>query len=80
MEVHLAGHTPDPALGQALLIDSHDAAVAPEVWALYARLVARVGPRPTLIERDDHLPEFATLMAERARAAALMAPARMEAA
>ena len=80
MEVHLAGHTPDPALGQALLIDSHDAAVAPEVWALYARLVARVGPRPTLIERDDHLPEFATLMAERAHAAALMAPARMEAA
>lgn len=80
MEVHLAGHTPDPALGQALLIDSHDAPVAPEVWALYARLVARVGPRPTLIERDDHLPEFATLMAERARAAALMAPARMEAA
>ncbi len=80
MEVHLAGHTPDPVLGQALLIDSHDAPVAPEVWALYARLVARVGPRPTLIERDDNLPEFATLMAERARAAALMAPARMEAA
>jgi uncharacterized protein (UPF0276 family) len=80
MEVHLAGHTPDPVLGQALLIDSHDAPVAPEVWALYARLVERIGPRPTLIERDDNLPGFAALMAEREQAAALMASASMEAA
>jgi uncharacterized protein (UPF0276 family) len=80
MEVHLAGHTPDPVLGQALLIDSHDAPVAPEVWALYARLVERIGPRPTLIERDDKLPGFDALMAERGHAAALMAPASMEAA
>ncbi len=68
MEIHLAGHTPDLALGQALLVDSHDAPVAPEVWALFERLIARVGPRPTLIERDDNLPAFADLMAERARA------------
>ena len=80
MEVHMAGHTPDPVLGQALLIDSHDAPVDAEVWALYARLVARTGPRPTLIERDDHLPEFAILMAEREHAAALMASASREAA
>ncbi|MBE0623108.1 MAG: DUF692 domain-containing protein [Burkholderiales bacterium] len=68
MEIHLAGHTPDPNLGQALLIDSHDAPVAPEVWALYERLVARIGARPTLIERDDQLPEFAELLGERERA------------
>jgi len=68
MEVHLAGHSADPALGQALLVDSHDAPVAPEVWALYERLVARIGPRPTLIERDDKLPGFAELMVERATA------------
>ena len=73
MEVHLAGHTPDPVLGQALLIDSHDAPVAMEVWALYARLVERIGPRPTLIERDDKLPGFGALMAEREHAVALMA-------
>jgi uncharacterized protein (UPF0276 family) len=72
MEIHLAGHTPDPNLGEALLVDSHDAPVAAEVWALYERLVARIGPRPTLIERDDKLPEFATLLAERDRAHALM--------
>ena len=34
MEIHLAGHTRDPNLGDALLVDSHDASVAPEVWAL----------------------------------------------
>jgi uncharacterized protein (UPF0276 family) len=74
-EVHLAGHTPDPALGSALLVDSHDAPIVPEVWALYERLIARIGPRPTLIERDGNLPAFAALMAERARAeAALRAP------
>jgi len=68
MEVHLAGHSADPVLGHALLVDSHDAPVAPEVWALYERLIARIGPRPTLIERDDKLPGFAELMVERARA------------
>ena len=74
-EIHLAGHTPDPALGPALLVDSHDAPVAPEVWALYERLVARIGPRPTLIERDDNIPAFGVLLAERDRAqAALRAP------
>ena len=72
MEIHLAGHTPDPVLGQTLLIDSHDAPVAPAVWALYERLIARAGPRPTLIERDDQLPPFADLLAERGRAHALL--------
>lgn len=64
-EIHLAGHTPDPALGEALLVDSHDAPVSPAVWALYQRLIARIGPRPTLIERDDNIPAFDTLFAER---------------
>jgi uncharacterized protein (UPF0276 family) len=80
MEIHLAGHTPDPALGAALLIDTHDAPVAPEVWALYARLIARIGARPTLIERDDALPEFAALLAERERAAAVLREPLAEAA
>ena len=72
MEIHLAGHTPDPQLGQALLIDSHDAPIAPEVWALYQRVTTRIGPRPTLIERDDQLPPFDALLAERAQAHALL--------
>jgi hypothetical protein len=73
-EIHLAGHSTDPGLGAALLIDSHDAPVAPEVWALYQRLVRRIGPRPTLIERDAEIPAFDLLMAERDHAAALLAP------
>jgi uncharacterized protein (UPF0276 family) len=63
-EIHLAGHTRDPQLGDGLLIDSHDASVAPAVWALYRRLISRIGPRPTLIERDGNVPEFEALLAE----------------
>jgi len=72
MEIHLAGHMPDPNLGAALLVDSHDAPVAPEVWGLYERLIRRIGARPTLIERDDNLPEFVELLAERERAASVL--------
>jgi uncharacterized protein (UPF0276 family) len=68
MEIHLAGHTPDPNLGEALLVDSHDAPVAQEVWTLYERVIRRIGARPTLIERDDKLPDFAALLGERQRA------------
>jgi uncharacterized protein (UPF0276 family) len=74
-EVHLAGHAEDVRLGRALLIDTHGAEVAEPVWALYARLIDRIGPRPTLIERDDEIPAFSALMAERDRAAAVLADA-----
>lgn len=72
-EIHLAGHSQDPHLGAALLIDSHDAPVSAEVWALYERLIQRIGPRPTLIERDDNVPAFDVLLEERWRAAGLLA-------
>lgn len=72
MEIHLAGHAPDPELGNALLVDTHDAPVAPAVWALYERLIRRIGARPTLIERDDNLPAFNELLAERDRADRLL--------
>jgi len=70
-EVHLAGHGVDEG-GTALLIDTHGAPVAETVWALYRRLIDRVGPRPTLIERDDDIPAFETLMAERNRVHAIL--------
>ena len=74
-EIHLAGHTPDPLLGQSLLIDSHDAPIAEQVWELYDWLLALCGKHrpPTLIERDDNLPAFEELLAERMRAACMMA-------
>jgi uncharacterized protein (UPF0276 family) len=71
-EIHLAGHSADPAHGAALLIDSHDTPVDAAVWRLYERLIARIGPRPTLIERDDNVPAFAQLLDERSRAHALL--------
>lgn len=72
-EVHLAGHTPDPIHGAGLLIDTHDAPVAEAVWALYDHLIARIGPRPTLIERDGNIPSFGDLLLERNRAARRLA-------
>lgn len=71
-EIHLAGHREDPDPDSALLIDSHDAAIADPVWALYRRAIARIGARPTLIERDGEVPPFATLMDERDRAHRMM--------
>jgi len=78
-EIHLAGHSRDPALGSALLVDSHDAPVDAAVWSLYERLIARIGPRPTLVERDAELPSFDELILERDRAARVLAPARLAA-
>jgi uncharacterized protein (UPF0276 family) len=74
-EIHLAGHSPDPIHGQALLIDSHDAPIAEDVWQLYQRLLARCGesPPPTLIERDDNVPAFDELLGERQRAVTMLA-------
>ncbi|KJH82903.1 DUF692 domain-containing protein [Stutzerimonas stutzeri] len=65
LEVHLAGHSQDPQSDSGLLIDSHDAPITGAVWALYQRLIGRIGARPTLIERDDQLPAFTNLLGER---------------
>jgi uncharacterized protein (UPF0276 family) len=72
-EVHLGGHDAQvDDHGAPLLIDSHDAAVVDPVWALYARLIGRTGARPTLIEWDNDIPEWPVLMAEAARAQAVL--------
>lgn len=69
-EVHLAGHSLD-AEGD-LLIDSHDQPISEIVWALYGDFIGRIGPSPTLIERDGNLPAFSELMAERDHAQAFL--------
>jgi len=69
-EIHLAGHSLDDE--GSLLIDSHDQPINDDVWALYDAFIARVGARPTLIERDGNLPPFAELLAERERAQAAL--------
>jgi len=61
-EIHLAGHE---AVG-ARLVDTHGARVAGEVWDLYVATLARLGPRPTLIEWDIDIPELDVLLDEAA--------------
>jgi hypothetical protein len=74
-EIHLGGHDEDEdEHGAPLLIDSHGREVVDPVWALYAHTLARGGPRPTLIEWDTDVPDWPTLRAEAARAAALLEP------
>ncbi|MBL8323518.1 MAG: DUF692 domain-containing protein [Rubrivivax sp.] len=71
-EIHLAGHAVDrDAAGDPLLIDDHGSEVPAAVWALYARTIERLGPVPTLIERDNDVPPLVRLEAEAALAAAV---------
>lgn len=75
-QIHLAGFARDEdAAGAPLLIDSHGAPVDEAVWSLYADLIGRLGPLPTLLERDHDLPSLTTLVAEAGRAADLMTAA-----
>jgi uncharacterized protein (UPF0276 family) len=67
-QMHLAGHSD----AGTHLLDTHDHPVCDPVWELYRRAVARFGPVATLIERDDHIPPLAELVAESQRAADLM--------
>jgi len=63
-EIHLAGFEE----ADGCLIDTHGTPVAPDVWALYARTIARLGSRPTLIEWDTDIPAFSVLQREAATA------------
>ena len=63
-EIHLAGFSPDPRLGDSLLIDSHEGAVSPVVRQLYNRLIARIGYRPTILEWDGDPPSPEDRLAE----------------
>ncbi|HEX7970040.1 MAG TPA: DUF692 domain-containing protein [Stellaceae bacterium] len=77
-EIHLAGHSPVARGGGTLLIDDHGSPVAPAVWQLYRRALARFGLVPSLVEWDKALPSLAVLLGE-ARAAESMARARVDA-
>lgn len=59
-QIHLAGHEDHGDY----VIDTHDHAVCDAVWSLYGHTVQRLGAVPTMIERDDHIPPLAELLAE----------------
>ena len=75
-EIHLGGHEEDvDDHGARLLIDSHGDAVVDPVWSLYAQTIALSGPKPTLIEWDNDVPDWPVLRAEAARVAKILATA-----
>lgn len=67
-EIHLAGHSTRILDGHELLVDTHNARVCDDVWALYAAAVARFGRVPALIEWDTDLPALDVLVSEAQRA------------
>ncbi|WP_256581003.1 MULTISPECIES: MNIO family bufferin maturase [unclassified Pseudomonas] len=76
-EIHLAGFAEDTdSLGDRLLIDDHGAPIDNAVWALYLRLLERIGATATLIERDNQVPAFSVLHAEVRQADELLQCAR----
>lgn len=74
-QIHLAGHR---RVG-SILIDTHDAPVCEEVWALYREAVQLFGAVPAMIERDDNIPPLAELMCELEMLRAASAPIRVAA-
>lgn len=70
--IHVAGHYRE---AEDLIVDSHGADVVAPVWDLLARAYRRVGVRPTLLERDFHVPPLAELLQETRRIRALQANA-----
>jgi len=75
-QFHLAGHSDM----DGHLIDTHDHPIAAPVWALYREAVAHFGPVPTMIERDDNIPELGELVSELAVARAVASGESREAA
>lgn len=59
--IHIAGHHHEAA---DLIVDTHGAAVADPVWTLLSKAYDRLGPVPTLLERDFNFPPLAELLAE----------------
>ncbi len=74
-ELHLGGFTAEPEGDGEVLIDTHADRIAEPVWAFYARALRRLGPKPTLIEWDNDVPTLDVILAEAARADALMGDA-----
>ncbi|MBP6627313.1 MAG: DUF692 domain-containing protein [Arenimonas sp.] len=74
---HIAGHYDE---ADDLKVDTHGAAVKPDVFALLDQACRLYGPRPALLERDFNFPPFHELLAEVAAVRAVLqrhAPAQL---
>ena len=61
VQLHVAGHS---RLENGLIVDTHGEAVRDGVYALLEHTLARTGPVPVLLERDQNFPSFEELRAE----------------
>jgi hypothetical protein len=68
-QIHLAGHLNNGTH----IIDTHDDHVIDAVWNLYTYTLARKGQHSTMVEWDENIPSFATLIAELDKARAVAA-------
>lgn len=59
--IHIAGHYCE---AEDLRVDTHGADVGEAAWSLLDAAYARIGPVPTLLERDFNIPPVAELMQE----------------
>jgi uncharacterized protein (UPF0276 family) len=59
--IHIAGHYDE---ADDLKVDTHGADVIDPVWELLAQAYERVGPLPTLLERDFNIPPLPELLHE----------------
>ena len=59
-QIHLAGHRHE----DNFIVDTHDSYVSQEVWELYKYSVTHHGPKPTMIEWDDDIPQYDVLVNE----------------
>lgn len=73
-QIHLAGYHD----GGGIVIDDHGSPVHAPVWQVYRHAVRRLGPQPTLVEWDTHLPPLQVLLAQAAQADSVQAEALRE--
>jgi uncharacterized protein (UPF0276 family) len=87
VQIHVAGHEwfavdarglGEPAAAQAagaMIIDTHGANVPDPVLSLLERVLARTGPVPVVLERDQNVPPLGALLDELGRIRAIWARA-----
>lgn len=71
-EIHVAGHADTEWDGRPVLIDDHGSTVKEAVWNLLDSALARIGPKPVLMEWDLDLPPLDILLGEATRAQAAL--------
>jgi hypothetical protein len=74
-QIHLAGHSKQ----DGILVDTHDAPVSEDVWALFQRVTEQHGQLNAMIERDGNIPSWTELEKEISRIRIIQSEVRREA-